>query len=140
MKRITRTFRLPADLVDRFDRAAAQAGVDKTLVVESAIVEFCERIEAGEKPYFRKETRRMKDVRKYRHGGRTEYYSKSLFDIAEVVPADHRDEFIENGKVIFDRINPVYGIREFFVTIYDNGKITGKIVTGNEVVKEFFRK
>lgn len=47
MKKIPRTFRIPADLVERFDQAAAQAGVDRTSVIESAILEFCERIEAG---------------------------------------------------------------------------------------------
>lgn len=140
MKRITRTFRLPASLVERFDRAAAQAGVDRTTVIESAIVEFCERIEAGEKPYFRRETKQMKDIRKFEHEGRTEYYSRSLFDIAEVIASEKRDEFIEKGKETFDRINPVYGVKEFLVTVYENGTVTGEIITGMEHIHEFFRK
>ena len=140
MKRITRTFRLPADMVERFDRAAAQAGVDRTTVIENAIIEFCERVETGETPIFRKEMKRMKDVRKYQHEGRTEYYSKSLFDIAEVVPAKHREEFIEKGKAIYNEVNPVYGVKEFFVTIYDSGNFKGEIVTGHEVIREFIRK
>jgi hypothetical protein len=140
MKKITRTFRIPADLVERFDRAVELAGVDKTLVVESAILDFCERVEAGETPTFRKETKRMKDVRKFEHADRVEYYSNSLFDIAEVIDATDRDEFIEKGKKEFDRVKPVYGIKEFLVTVYQDGRVTGEMVTNNEVLKEFYTK
>lgn len=140
MTRILRAFRIPADLVERFDRAAAQAGVDKTAVIESAILEFCERVEAGEKPVFRKETKKMKDIRKYVHEGRTEYYSNSLFDIAEMIEPDHRDEFITKGKEMFDYIDPVYGVKEFLVTVYDDGTVTGEVALWTEGLKEFFRK
>jgi len=140
MTRILRAFRIPAGLVERFDRAAAQAGVDKTAVIESAILEFCERVEAGEKPVFRKETKKMKDIRKYVHEGRTEYYSNSLFDIAEVIEPEHRDEFITKGKEMFDYIDPVYGVKEFLVTVYDDGTVTGEVALWTEGLKEFFRK
>ena len=140
MKKITRTFRIPADLVERFDRASELAGVDKTLVVESAILEFCERIEAGEKPYFRKETKQMKDIRKFEHADRVEYYSNSLFDIAEVIEPEHRDEFIKKGKAEYDSVKSVYGVKEFIVTVYNNGMTIGGLITYSENIKDFFRK
>lgn len=45
MKKITRTFRIPADLVERFDRAAEKEGINKTEVVVEAIRKFVERVE-----------------------------------------------------------------------------------------------
>ena len=138
MKKITRTFRIPADLVERFDRAAEKAGVDKTLVVESAILDFCERVESGERPHFRKETKKVKDIRKYEHSDRTEYYSNSLFDIAEIIDPEYRDEFIENGKKVYNRTEPVYGVKEFLVTVYPNGKVTGELIDSDNVLKQFF--
>lgn len=45
MSKITRTFRIPAELVDRFDRAAEKEGVDKTEVVVKAISKFVDRVE-----------------------------------------------------------------------------------------------
>src|SRR5690606_20463563 len=39
-RKITRTFRIPADLVERFDRAAELAGVNKTDVIVKAIEDF----------------------------------------------------------------------------------------------------
>jgi Predicted transcriptional regulator len=47
MKKIPRTFRIPADLVERFDQAAEITGVDRTEVVVQAIREYVERVEAG---------------------------------------------------------------------------------------------
>src|SRR5690606_13525275 len=44
-RKITRTFRIPADLVERFDRAAELAGVNKTDVVIMAIEDFVLRVE-----------------------------------------------------------------------------------------------
>ena len=44
-RKITRTFRLPADLVERFDRAAELAKVNKTDVVIMAIEDFVLRVE-----------------------------------------------------------------------------------------------
>ena len=46
--KISRTFRIPADLVDRFDRAAEALGIDKTQVVVEAIQKFVEKYEAGQ--------------------------------------------------------------------------------------------
>lgn len=46
-RKITRTFRLPADLVERFDRAAELAKVNKTDVVIRAIEDFVLRVERG---------------------------------------------------------------------------------------------
>lgn len=45
MKRITRTFRIPADLVERFDRAAELDGLDKTEVVVKAIQDYVAYVE-----------------------------------------------------------------------------------------------
>lgn len=45
MAKITRTFRLDQELVERFDKAAEQAGVDKTSVVTEAIQKFVEAVE-----------------------------------------------------------------------------------------------
>ena len=140
MRRIQRAYRLPADLVERFDRAAEKVGVDKTLVIECAIVDFCERVESGEKPTFRKETKRMKDIRKFEHADRVEYYSSSLFDIAEVIDQADREAFIESGKEEFDSTVRVYGVKEFMVIKYNNGVVTGSLISGNEVEKMFFRK
>ena len=39
-RKITRTFRIPADLVERFDQAAELVGVNKTDVVVKAIEDF----------------------------------------------------------------------------------------------------
>lgn len=39
-RKITRTFRIPADLVERFDRAAELAGINKTDVIVKAIEDF----------------------------------------------------------------------------------------------------
>lgn len=39
-RKITRTFRLPADLVERFDRAAELARINKTDVIVKAIEDF----------------------------------------------------------------------------------------------------
>src|SRR5690554_1131547 len=44
-RKITRTFRLPADLVERFDQAAELVGVNKTDVVVKAIEDFVLRVE-----------------------------------------------------------------------------------------------
>ena len=44
-RKITRTFRIPADLVERFDRAAELAKVNKTDVVIMAIEDFVLRVE-----------------------------------------------------------------------------------------------
>ncbi|TMZ69986.1 ribbon-helix-helix protein, CopG family [Klebsiella pneumoniae] len=43
--KVTRTFRIPSDLVERFDRAAEEAGIDRTKVVVDAIERFVERHE-----------------------------------------------------------------------------------------------
>ena len=48
MTKIMRSFRLPADLVERFDKAAEVAAIDKTEVVEKAIRNFVEKIENGD--------------------------------------------------------------------------------------------
>lgn len=40
MKKVMRSFRLPADLVERFDRAAEADGVDKTEIVVQAIQQY----------------------------------------------------------------------------------------------------
>jgi len=47
MKKILRTFRIPADLVERFDQAAESVGIDRTEIVVQAIRDFVERVEAG---------------------------------------------------------------------------------------------
>jgi len=47
MKKILRTFRIPADLVERFDQAAESVGIDRTEIVVKAIRDFVERVEAG---------------------------------------------------------------------------------------------
>jgi len=44
-RKITRTFRIPADLVERFDRAAELVEVNKTDVVVKAIEDFVLRVE-----------------------------------------------------------------------------------------------
>lgn len=43
--KVIRTFRIPASLVERFDRAAAEAEIDKTQVVVDAIRKFVEEHE-----------------------------------------------------------------------------------------------
>ena len=43
--KVTRTFRIPTSLVERFDRAAAEAEIDKTQVVVDAIRKFVEEHE-----------------------------------------------------------------------------------------------
>ena len=43
--KISRTFRIPADLVYKFDRAAEALGTDKTRVVVEAIQKFVEKYE-----------------------------------------------------------------------------------------------
>jgi len=48
MKKISRTFRIPADLVERFDRAADVMNIDRTEVVVKAIRKFVESVEAGQ--------------------------------------------------------------------------------------------
>lgn len=45
MRKVSRTFRIPSDLVDRFDQAAEYAEVDKTVVVVNAIEKFVEGVE-----------------------------------------------------------------------------------------------
>lgn len=47
MKKVMRSFRIPADLVERFDRAAEARGVDKSEVVVKAIEKFVQEVEAG---------------------------------------------------------------------------------------------
>ena len=47
MKKITRTFRKPANLVERFDQAAEETGIDRTEVIVQSIQKFVERVEAG---------------------------------------------------------------------------------------------
>src|SRR5690554_127564 len=44
-RKITRTFRIPADLVERFDRAAELAKVNKTDVIVKAIGDFIRETE-----------------------------------------------------------------------------------------------
>lgn len=44
-RKITRTFRIPADLVERFDRAAELAKVNKTDVIVKAIEDFIRETE-----------------------------------------------------------------------------------------------
>lgn len=47
MKKVMRSFRIPADLVERFDRAAEIRGVDKSEVVVKAIEKFVQEVETG---------------------------------------------------------------------------------------------
>lgn len=140
MKKIPRTFRIPADLVERFDQAAAKIGIDKTAVIESAIQDFCERVELGETPNFRKVVKQVKNIRKYEHKDRIEYYSNSLLDIAELIDEGNREEFINKGKEKYNLVKSVYGVKEFLVTIYNNGKVTGELFTLSENSHIFYKK
>lgn len=45
MAKITRTFRLDQELIDRFDKASELTGIDKTKVVTEAIQKFVEAVE-----------------------------------------------------------------------------------------------